>query len=35
VERNTEAVAFDLGLLAVGRLIAEDRNYDLQKNVYT
>jgi hypothetical protein len=31
VEGHAEAVAFDLGLLSVGRLIAEDGNDDLQK----
>ena len=34
MEGHAEAVAFDLGLLSVGRLIAEDRNDDLQKNNY-
>jgi hypothetical protein len=34
VEGHAEAVAFDLGLLSVGRLIAEDGNDDLHKKNY-
>ena len=33
VEGHAEAVAFDLGLLSVGRLIAEDGNDNLHKKI--